>query len=71
MLTGKRMGMASSLSMQVSSSKSFGVVVTGGAGGVGFAYADEFLSCSHRVVICEISPKISDAAAALQVWILS
>ena len=64
---GKRVGMASSLSMQTSGSESFGVVVTGGAGGVGFAYADEFLSRGHRVVICDISPKISDAAAALQV----
>jgi hypothetical protein len=64
---GKHIGMSSSLSMQASSSESFGVVITGGAGGVGFAYADEFLARGHRVVICDISPKISDAAAALQV----
>jgi hypothetical protein len=67
MPAGKRIGMVSSLSMQASGSESFGVVITGGAGGVGFAYADEFLSRGHRVVICDISPKISDAAAALQV----
>jgi len=32
----------------------FGVVITGGANGVGFAYADEFLKRGHSVVICDI-----------------
>ena len=45
---------------------SFGVVITGAAGGVGFSYADEFLARGHRVVICDISPKISQAADALR-----
>jgi chlorophyll(ide) b reductase len=30
------------------------VVITGGAAGVGFAYADEFLARGHRVVICDV-----------------
>ena len=71
---GQRLGLESShkaaarsqVLMQAATG-SFGVVVTGGAGGVGFAYADEFLNRGHRVVICDISPKIADAAAALQV----
>eukprot|EP00960_Hanusia_phi_P012508 365719-Hanusia_phi.AAC.1 len=45
---------------------SYGVVITGAAGGVGFSYADEFLARGHRVVICDISPKISQAADALR-----
>jgi NADPH-dependent 2,4-dienoyl-CoA reductase/sulfur reductase-like enzyme len=32
----------------------FGVVITGGANGVGFAYADEFLKRGHKVVICDV-----------------
>ena len=32
----------------------FGVVITGGANGVGFAYADEFMKRGHNVVICDI-----------------
>jgi len=31
-----------------------GVVITGGAAGVGWAYADEFLKRGHRVVICDV-----------------
>lgn len=31
-----------------------GVVITGGAAGVGYAYADEFLKRGHRVVICDV-----------------
>lgn len=31
-----------------------GVVITGGAAGVGFAYADEFLARGHQVVICDV-----------------
>jgi len=42
-----------------------GVVITGGAGGVGYAYADEFLKRGHRVVICDVKdPK--DAVDALK-----
>jgi len=37
---------------QTSSPK--GVVITGGAGGVGYAYADEFLARGHWVVICDV-----------------
>lgn len=32
----------------------FGVVITGGSNGVGYAYADEFLQRGHSVVICDI-----------------
>ena len=32
----------------------FGVVITGGANGVGFALADEMLSRGHAVAICDI-----------------
>lgn len=39
-----------------------GVVITGGANGVGFAYADEFLKRGHSVVICDV--KDPDAAVA-------
>eukprot|EP00933_Yihiella_yeosuensis_P049523 TRINITY_DN4651_c1_g1_i1.p1 TRINITY_DN4651_c1_g1~~TRINITY_DN4651_c1_g1_i1.p1 ORF type:complete len:394 (+),score=100.36 TRINITY_DN4651_c1_g1_i1:66-1247(+) len=31
-----------------------GVVITGGAAGVGYAYADEFISRGHQVVICDV-----------------
>jgi len=31
-----------------------GVVITGGAAGVGYAYADEFLQRGHQVVICDV-----------------
>jgi chlorophyll(ide) b reductase len=51
------------------------VVITGAAGGVGYAYADKFLEQGMKVVICDISPKITAAEAALkakhpgaQVW---
>uniref|UniRef100_A0A6T8K981 Uncharacterized protein n=1 Tax=Hemiselmis andersenii TaxID=464988 RepID=A0A6T8K981_HEMAN len=43
-----------------------GIVITGAAGGVGFAYADEFMSRGHDVVICDISDQIDKAAAALE-----
>ena len=31
-----------------------GLVITGGAGGVGYAYADELLKFGHAVVICDV-----------------
>lgn len=31
-----------------------GLVITGGAGGVGYAYADELLGFGHAVVICDV-----------------
>jgi len=31
-----------------------GVVITGGAGGVGYAYADSFMARGHWVVICDV-----------------
>ena len=44
--------------------QSVGVVITGGAGGVGFAYADEFVRRGHKVVICDV--KDPDAAVQVQ-----
>eukprot|EP00913_Durusdinium_trenchii_P013164 g12356.t1 len=38
-----------------------GVVITGGAAGVGFAYADEFLARGHQVVICDVKEKAGEA----------
>ena len=42
-----------------------GVVVTGGAGGVGVAYAGEFMDRGYDVVICDVQD-CSSAAKALQ-----
>ena len=42
-----------------------GVVITGGANGVGFAYAAEFLQRGYSVVICDIQD-CSKAAKALE-----
>lgn len=42
-----------------------GVVITGGAGGVGFAYAGEFMDRGYNVVICDVQD-CSSAANALQ-----
>jgi len=42
-----------------------GVVITGGAGGVGYAYADSFLQRGHWVVICDVKDPTT-AVAALQ-----
>jgi len=42
-----------------------GVVITGGAGGVGYAYADSFMKRGHWVVICDVKDP-SAAVAALQ-----
>lgn len=41
------------------------VVITGGAAGVGYAYADEFLKFGHRVVICDVKD-CSSAVSALK-----
>ena len=41
-----------------------GVVITGGAGGVGFAYAGEFMDRGYDVVICDVKD-CSTAAQAL------
>lgn len=41
-----------------------GVVITGAAGGVGFAYAGEFMDRGYSVVICDVKD-CSTAAAAL------
>lgn len=41
-----------------------GVVITGAAGGVGFAYAGEFMNRGYDVVICDVKD-CSSAAAAL------
>lgn len=40
-------------------------MITGGAGGVGFAYAGEFMERGYNVVICDVQDP-SAAAAALQ-----
>ena len=42
-----------------------GVVITGGAGGVGWAYADEFMRQGHWVVICDVKDP-EPAVAALK-----
>jgi chlorophyll(ide) b reductase len=42
-----------------------GVVITGAAGGVGFAYAGEFMDRGYDVVICDVRD-CSSAAKALQ-----
>lgn len=42
-----------------------GVVITGGAGGVGFAYAGEFMDRGYDVVICDVQD-CSSAAKALE-----
>jgi len=42
-----------------------GVVITGGAGGVGWAYADELMRQGHWVVICDVKDP-APAVAALQ-----
>lgn len=41
-----------------------GVVITGGANGVGYAYASEFLKRGHRVMICDVKDP-TEAVASL------
>lgn len=38
--------------------ESLGVVITGGANGVGYAYAAEFLRRGHRVMICALKSTV-------------
>ena len=59
--TAVRSSARSMISMDVSK----GVVITGGAGGVGYAYADSFLARGHWVVICDVKDP-ADAVAALR-----
>ena len=40
-----------------------GVVITGGANGVGYAYADSFMRRGHNVVICDVKDPASAVAA--------
>ena len=40
-----------------------GVVITGGAGGVGYAYADELLGLGHAVVICDVKDPVAPVKA--------
>jgi chlorophyll(ide) b reductase len=42
-----------------------GIVITGGAGGVGYAYADSFMKRGHWVVICDVKDP-SSAVEALR-----
>ena len=46
-----------------STSLNLGVVITGGSNGVGYAYADEFLSRGHAVVICDVADTAPPVAA--------
>ena len=39
-----------------------GVVITGGAGGVGYAYVEEFVKFGHMVVFCDINEALLEAA---------
>jgi chlorophyll(ide) b reductase len=55
----------SSLSTSALQANKGGVVITGGAGGVGFAYAGEFMERGYDVVICDVQD-CSSAAKALQ-----
>jgi len=54
-------GSRAAVAMRANKPVCAGVVITGGAAGVGFAYADEFLKRGHRVVICDVK----DPALAL------
>jgi len=71
-LTSNRLPMRSSSSSSSSSSRlsevtmsSKGVVITGGAGGVGYAYADTLMREGHWVVICDVKDP-APAVAALR-----
>jgi len=62
--TFRRAGISSSLSMSAGPGNG-GVVITGAAGGVGFAYAGEFMDRGFDVVICDVRD-CSTAARALE-----
>ncbi len=49
-----------------STSLNAGFVITGGAAGVGYAYADKLLSMGHSVVICDVSPNLPTALDSLK-----
>jgi chlorophyll(ide) b reductase len=55
-----------STSLLMASAAAGGVVITGSAGGVGFAYAGEFMDRGYSVVICDVKDDCSAAAEALQ-----
>lgn len=55
----------SSLSTSALAMSNGGVVITGSAGGVGFAYAGEFMDRGYDVVICDVRD-CSSAAKALE-----
>jgi len=57
-----RRGTSSTTSLEAS--KKGGVVITGSAGGVGFAYAGEFMDRGYDVVICDVKD-CTNAARAL------
>ena len=38
-------------------------MITGGAGGVGYAYADELLSLGHKVVVCDVKDPVAPVEA--------
>ena len=52
--TSRKYGGSSSLSMMAASPSDGGVVITGAAGGVGYAYATEFVKRGYDVVICDV-----------------
>ncbi|CAE8643886.1 unnamed protein product [Polarella glacialis] len=52
--SGSRAGRRSAVARMANTPVVAGIVITGGAAGVGYAYADEFVKRGHRVVICDI-----------------
>ena len=51
------------LPARTSTSLDLGIVITGGANGVGYAYAEEFLKEGHSVVICDVADTAAPVAA--------
>ena len=62
-VANQRLSGASSSSSLYMSAKGGGVVITGAAGGVGFAYAGEFMDRGYEVVICDVKDCTAAAAA--------
>lgn len=56
---------ASAVALNANKPVCAGIVITGGAAGVGFAYACEFIRLGHRVVICDVKDPV-DAVAAIK-----